>query len=38
MDIETIEHLHDTGQMPDWIYYQVNGKSAWENYREQRNK
>jgi hypothetical protein len=24
--------------MPDWIYYQVNGKSATENFEEQRRK
>lgn len=23
-----IERLHDDGKMPDWIYYQVNGKTA----------
>ena len=28
-----IEYLHDTGEMPDWIYYQQNGKTAQENYR-----
>ena len=38
MDIETIERLHNSGKMPDWIYYQMNGKSAWENYVEQFNK
>ena len=38
MDIETIERLHNSGKMPDWIYYQMNGKSAWENYAEQFNK
>lgn len=27
-----IEYLHDTGKMPDWYYYQVNGKSFQENY------
>ena len=27
---EQIEYLHDTGKMPDWIYYQ--------NYREQKLK
>ena len=35
---EQIEYLHDTGKMPDWIYYQQNGKSASENYREQKLK
>ena len=35
---EKIEYLHDTGKMPDWIYYQQNGKSASENYREQKLK
>ena len=27
-----IEYLHDIGKMPDWYYYQVNGKSFQENY------
>ena len=35
---EEIERLHDQGKMPDWIYYQVNGKSATENFDEQRRK
>jgi molecular chaperone GrpE (heat shock protein) len=35
---EQIEWLHDHGKMPDWIYYQVNGKSAQENYNEQHKK
>ena len=29
---EQIEALHNAGLMPDWCYYQVNGKSAIENY------
>lgn len=29
---EEIEYLHDIGKMPDWYYYQVNGKSFQENY------
>lgn len=32
---EMIEWLHDTGQMPDWAYYQQNGKSLQENYNAQ---
>ena len=32
---EMLEYLHDSGQMPDWAYYQQNGKSASENLREQ---
>ena len=32
---EMLEYLHDSGQMPDWAYYQQNGKSAGENLREQ---
>lgn len=27
-----IEYLHDIGKMPDWYYYQINGKSFQENY------
>ena len=34
MDKERIEYLHRTGQMPDWYYYQINGKSAFENLQE----
>lgn len=30
--LEQIEYLHDTGKIPDWIYYQMNGKSLQENY------
>ena len=38
-----LEYLHDSGQMPDWAYYQQNGKSASENLqdallREQRQR
>ena len=29
---EQIEYLHDIGKLPDWAYYQQNGKSAQENY------
>lgn len=36
MTEETIEYLHKKGSMPDWAYYQQNGKSPEENYREQR--
>lgn len=35
---EMIEYLHDTGKMPDWIYYQQNGKSLQENYTAQKLK
>ena len=38
MDIQEIERLHKSGQMPDWYYYQVNGKSASENLWEQHQK
>ena len=36
--LEEIEYLHDTGKMPDWIYYQQNGKTAQENYAIQKRK
>ena len=29
---EEIEYYHNNGLMPDWIYYQQNGKTAQENY------
>lgn len=32
--IEQIEYLYEMGMMPDWVYYQVNGKSAQENYND----
>ena len=36
--IEQIEWLHDNGYMPDWAYYQQNGKSAQHNWNEQHRK
>lgn len=38
MDKETIERLHKSGLMPDWAYYQQNGKSPIENLQEQHKK
>lgn len=41
MTKEEIEYYHNSGLMPDWIFYQVNGKTAEENYRDilmKRNK
>ena len=38
MDIKEIERLHDRGLMPDWWYYQVNGKSAEDNFEAQHKK
>lgn len=35
---EQIEFYHNLGLMPDWVYYQVNGKSIRENYRDWHNK
>ena len=35
---EQIEWLHDHGKMPDWAYYQQNGKSATMNLYEQTKK
>jgi len=32
---EQIEYLHDSGKMPDWVYYQQNGVTAQENYNRQ---
>lgn len=29
-----IEKLHNSGKMPDWYYYQVNGRTFQENYDE----
>lgn len=36
--LEQIEYLHNRGLMPDWAYYQQNGKSAQANFNEQRLK
>ena len=35
---EQIERLHKSGKMPDWVYYQTNGKSAQANWEEQHRK
>lgn len=32
MTKEEIEYYHNSGLMLDWVYYQVNGKTAQENY------
>ena len=32
MEQNMIEWYRSRRQMPDWIYYQINGKSAQENY------
>jgi len=32
-DTELIENLHKRRLIPDWAYYQLNGKDAAENYR-----
>ena len=37
-DPQMVEFYHAQGWMPDSAYYQLNGKSATENYIEQRNK
>lgn len=31
---EQIEWLHDNGKMPDWAYFQQNGKTAQQNFAE----
>ena len=33
-----IELFHDIRRMPDFAYYQLNGKTAQENYNQQRKK
>lgn len=38
MEKEMIEYYHNRGLMPDWWYYQVNGKSAEENYIDMVNR
>lgn len=31
---EYIERAYRDGNMPDWVYYQLNGKTAQENYND----
>lgn len=38
LSYEEIERLHNAGKMPDWAYYQQNGKSATLNLHEQTEK
>ncbi|MBR6405895.1 MAG: hypothetical protein IKS18_06870 [Lachnospiraceae bacterium] len=33
-----IEFYHDGCLIPDWAYYQLNGKNAMENYIDQKNQ
>ena len=33
-----IKYARKNGWVPDWAWYQINGKSATENYMEQREK
>lgn len=35
---EYIEYLHERGKLPDRYYYQINNKSAQENFQKQREK
>lgn len=35
---QMVEQLHDQGKMPDWVYYQLNGKSAQENFNDWHDK
>lgn len=35
MERSMIEWLWKAGKMPDWAYYQQNGKTATENWQEQ---
>ena len=37
-DPQMVEFYHDMGWMPDKAYYQLNGKSAQENYMIQKRK
>ena len=37
MNIELLNFNRSQGKVPDWAWYQMNGKSATENYIEQRN-
>ena len=37
-DREMVEFLHNSGLMTDWAWYQMNGKTAQENYIDQKRK
>ena len=36
--MDLLEYYHTTGKCPDWAYYQLNGKTAQENYQEQKQR
>jgi hypothetical protein len=38
MNKDLLETYRSMGNMPDWIYYQLNGKSAQENFVETMRK
>ena len=33
-----IEHRHDQGLIPDWMYYQLSDKPAWMKWEEQHRR
>ena len=33
-----MKYARRRGLMPDWVWYQLNGQSAWENWIEQHDK
>ena len=35
---QVVEFYHNQGKMPDWAYYQLNGKSAQENFNDWHDK
>ncbi len=35
---QEVERIYRSGNMPDWVYYQTNGKSPQENWEEQHRK
>lgn len=37
MNKQIINTLHDLGKTPDKYFYQINGKTAQENYIDQKN-
>lgn len=36
MNKELLNFYRERGNVPDWAWYQLNGKSAVENYQEQK--
>ena len=38
MEQELLDYYHNTGKMPDWVYYQLSDKPCFLKFQEQREK